>query len=203
MADSAVRHKVIETWTETKIGKILAESSGKQRGYADFFDWPDKSVKEWGIAQNFLEELERDSGPKIVSGKQHPAGQNHAPDWQVTTDIGEIWGVEITELVSQEAIEATKRGELVFAGWPDDDLVTKLEALIARKDCPEKVKGGPYDRYILLVHVDEDMLSAERLKAVFGSGSFQTRVIDDIYVLVSYHPGGGRLPLLRFDTTKM
>jgi len=32
-----------------EIGKILRESASAEReGYADFFDWPDKSVKEWG-----------------------------------------------------------------------------------------------------------------------------------------------------------
>jgi hypothetical protein len=31
------------------VGKALAEAIKRQRGYADFFDWPDKSVKEWGI----------------------------------------------------------------------------------------------------------------------------------------------------------
>ena len=37
----------------------------KQRGYADFFDWPDKPLKEWGIVQGFCEGLERDGGPKL------------------------------------------------------------------------------------------------------------------------------------------
>ena len=186
-----------------EVGRILAASLGKQRGYADFFDWPDKSVKEWGIARSFLEELERDNGPTIVSSKQHPGGPNHAPDIQVAIDTGEIWGVEITELVNQKAIEETKRGTQAFAVWPDDDLVTKFEALVAGKDRSEHVKGGPYDRYILLVHVDEDMLPAERLQELLGSRNFQTRLIDTIYVLVSHDPGKNRMPLLRFDTTKM
>jgi hypothetical protein len=195
--------KVDKDMGQDEIERTLAERLAKQRGYADFFDWPDKAVKEWGIANSFLEEFKRDDGLKIVSGKQHPGGQNHAPDCQVTTDTGEIWGVEITELVSQKAIESTKRGKSFLAAWPDDDLIATFEALIAGKDCPEKVRGGPYDRYILLVHVDEDMLPGKRLKAVLGSRDFQTRLIDDIYVLVSYDPGEGRMPLLRFDTTRM
>jgi hypothetical protein len=63
--------------------------------------------------------------------------------------------------------------------------------------------GGPYDRYILLVHPDEDMLPGERLNGVLGSRGYHTRLIDDIYVLASYDPGERRLPLLRFGTTKM
>jgi hypothetical protein len=184
------------------VGKLIIESIAKQRGYADFFDWPDKTVKEWGIVQSFCEEIERDKGPKIVSGKQHPGGSNHAPDFQVTTDSGEIWGVEITELVSQEAIEATKHNKLFYPEWTDVDLISAFENLVSKKDKPKKVKGGPYNRYSLLVHVDEDMLLAERLRNVFCSRVFQTRLIDDIYVLVSYDPRQERCPLLRFVTTR-
>jgi hypothetical protein len=64
---------------QDEIGRILAERLGQQRGYADFFDWPDKSVKEGGIAHSFFEELERDNGPKIVSAKLHPGGQSMRP----------------------------------------------------------------------------------------------------------------------------
>lgn len=180
----------------------MAESLRARRGYADFFDWPDKSMKEWGVAQNFLEELERNWGLMIVSGRQHPGGKNHAPDWQVTTAMGEVWGVELTELVRQKAIEGTKRGKLIFAVWPDDELAAKFQALVAGKDRPEKVRGGPYDRYVLLVHVDEDMLPAERLAVALDGCHFETSLIDDIYVLVSYDPKEGHCPLLRFGTAK-
>ena len=174
----------------------------KQRGYADFFDWPDKSDKERGIARAFFEELERDTGRKTVCATQHPGGENHAPDCQAVMDTGEVWGIEITELVSQKAIEGTKLGESVLAVWPDCFLVAKFEALIARKDRPEHVRGGPYNRYVLLVHVDEDMLLGTRLKVVLGSRCFRTHLIDDIYVLTSYEPDEKRLPLLHFETEK-
>lgn len=186
-----------------EVSRILRQSVERQRGYADFFEWPDKATKEWGIAQEFLKELERDGGPKVISGKQHPSGENSAPDWQFTVDGGETWGVELTELVNQKAIEATKRGKQVFAPWPDDELIAKFQSRIAEKDRPEKVKGGPYDRYVLLIHVDEDMLPAKRLKAVLSTCFLQTRLIDEVYVLVSYDPAVERLPLLRLAATKV
>lgn len=187
-------------WGE--IGKILRESVARARGYADFFDWPDKSVKEGGIANTFVEELQRSGASTISCGKQHPGGPNHAPDFQITADNGETWGVEITELVSQDAIEATKRGSSVFAGWSDAQLIAQFDAIIAKKDDPLKVKGGPYDRYILLVHVDEPILAQERLETVLGGRSFRTRLIDELYVLMSYQPSNQCCPLLRFSTTK-
>jgi hypothetical protein len=185
-----------------EIGKILRESASRARGYADFFDWPDKSVKEWGIAETFVEELQRSGGPTIRCGKQHPGGPNHAPDFQITTDSGETCGVEITELVSQQAIEATKRGSSVFADWSDAELTVRFEELVAKKDRSENVKGGPYDRFVLLVPVDEVMLSRKQLECVLGSRSFPTHLIDEIYVLMSYDPREQCCPLLRFNTTK-
>jgi len=185
-----------------EVGKILRQAAARARGYADFFDGPDKSLKEWGIAQTFLEELQRNGGPKIRCGKQHPGGANHAPDFQIITADGGIWGVEITELVSQKAIEATKRGEEVFADWSDAQLIAQFDAIIAKKDDSSNVKGGPYDRYVLLAHVDEPILTQERLETALGGRTLRTRLIDELYVLMSYQPTNQCCPLLRFSTTK-
>ena len=73
--------------------------------------------------------------------------------------------------------------------------------MISRKDDPAKVKGGPYSRYALLIHTDEDLL-ADRLRNVIRNQSFETRLIDDLYVLISYDPKVGRQSLLHFTTTK-
>jgi len=180
------------------IAKALAESIRRQRGYADFFDWSDKSLKEWGIAQSFVEELHRDCGPIIAAGKQHPGGANYAPDFQLDTTSGEVWGIEITEFVSQDAIHQTKRGKAVLAEWPDEELVAEFRRIVARKDQPEKIRGGPYDRYGLLMHTDEPMFNAERLSAVLARLDIETRTIDEVYVLLSYDPGVKRCPLLVF-----
>lgn len=113
------------------------------REYADFFDWPDKRCKERGIAGEFVAALEREGGPKIISAKGSEPG-NDPPDCMMVTETGERWGVEITELVSQKAIEKVQRGENVYAPWPDAVLGDRLCKMVARKDDPTKVKGGPY-----------------------------------------------------------
>jgi hypothetical protein len=184
-----------------KVGLALLEAIAKRRGYADHFDWHEKSAKEWGIVQTFKEELERDHGPLITSGVQHPGGgENLPPDYQLTTHTGERWAIEITELVNQKAVERTKRGQDVVALWPDDELIAKFRAIVSRKDKPKNVKG--YDRYLLLVHVDESMLPAERLSAVLGAVTFETHLINEIYVLVSYDPSTQRYPMLKLPARK-
>jgi len=187
-----------------EVERLLLEEVEKRRGYADHFDWPEKNLKEWGIVQTFKEEIERDGGPLIASCLQHPGGHEHlAPDYQLTTHGGEVWGVEITELVNRQAIERTKRGQDVFALWPDDELQAKFRELVAKKDQPAKVSGGPYHRYVLLVHVDECMLPAERISAVLATTTLETRLIDEIYILLSYDPGTQRYPLLKALTKKL
>jgi len=183
----------------TEILKAIA----KRRSYADHFDWYEKSLKEWDIAQTFKEELERDCGPLIASELQLPGGYEHlSPDYQLTTHSGEVWGVEVTELVSEEAIEQTKRGKNVVALWPDDVLVKKFRGIVAKKDSPKSISGGPYNRYVLLVHVDEFNLSAERFSAVLDEITFETKLIDNIYVLVSYDPYIERNPLLNLSVRR-
>ena len=129
-----------------RIGQTLTDAIERRRGYAEFFDCPDKFLKEWGVAHRFIEELERNHGAIIESINQHPGGENHAPDILLVTKSGEVWGVEITELVSSDAIVESRRGNTVLAEWPGDELISKFYVIIARKDEPEKVRGGPYDR---------------------------------------------------------
>ena len=64
------------------------------------------------------------------------------------------------------------------------------------------MKGGPYDRYVLLAHVDEPILTQERLETALGGRTLRTRLIDELYVLMSYQPTNQCCPLLRFSTTK-
>jgi hypothetical protein len=136
-----------------------------------------------GHSPDLQRELEREGGPLITSGLQLPGGYEHlAPDYQLTTNAGAVWGVEVTELVSQKAIEQTKRGKNVMALWPEEELIEKFQTLVAGKDKPENVSGGPYDRYVLLVHVDECMLTTERLSAALGGLIFETRLIDGLFI---------------------
>jgi hypothetical protein len=118
------------------------------------------------------------------------------------TEAGEAWGVEITELVNKKAIEKTRLGRSVYAVWSDAALISDIRGTISRKDDPVKVKGGPYSRYILLIHTDEDDLPADRLQNVVRTLSFETRLIDDVYVLVSYDTKVGGESLLHLTTTK-
>ena len=190
-------------WIVTQSDERLWRRFKNRRAHADHFDWPDKGLKEWGIAQTFKEELERDCADEIESSQQHPGGKNDPPDYRLTMKSGETWGVEITELVDQKAVKKTKRaGESVFPVWSDEQLVAKFRKFVSRKDGARNVGGGLYDQYVLLVHVDEPDLEAARLSKLLGVMTFKMRLIDRIYVLVSYDPRTQRYPLLKLAVEK-
>jgi hypothetical protein len=79
-------------------GKALAEPIIRRRGYSDIFDWPDKSVKALGNRLKLVDELHHDNGTMFARNKQHPAGANHKPDFQLHTTDGKVWCVEIMTL---------------------------------------------------------------------------------------------------------
>jgi hypothetical protein len=174
----------------------LRSAIKRQRGYADFFDWPDKSGKEAGIVESFIEALSREDSSVEFIGKTQHTGQDDPPDFHLTTKTGKSWGIEITELVSQRAIEENKRGNEIHAVWLDNDLIDKFRSLVRRKDDLNAVKGGPYDRYVLLIHTDEYFISLDRLRTLLGHLSITTTLISDIYILFSYDPNLGYCPLL-------
>jgi hypothetical protein len=138
--------------------------------------------------------------PRIIAAGYPPTQE--PPDFDITTDTGKLWGVEITELVSQKAIEETQKGNSVYAEWSDDDLIDEFRELVLRKDRPENIKGGPYDRYVLLVHTDETFLLINRLRKLLVPLPLVTSLISDIYVLFSYDPKMGHEPLLHLQVVK-
>lgn len=187
-------------WAET--ARIMADILASERGYVDFFPSVDKPTRTWAVAQSFCEALDRRGGLKITGGEQHPFGASSAPDYELYMHNGETWGCAIADLISRQVTKLAKKGRSPLTYWTDAELVAEFERRVAKKDKPGKVKPGDYDRYLLLVHVDDMILPAERLATVLGARVFQTRLIDHIYVLVSYDPRVQWLPLLHLSTSK-
>jgi hypothetical protein len=64
----------------------------------------------------------------------------------------------------------------------------ELQRFIDRKDKLEKVKGGPYARYILVVVTDESLLGREDVAQFLEGVTFRTRLITEAYFGLSYDP---------------
>ncbi|MCP5110701.1 MAG: hypothetical protein GY953_07700, partial [bacterium] len=61
--------------------------------------------------------------------------------------------------------------------------------LIAKKDNPPGVKGGPYDEYVLIIYCDEPrVLDYGLVEYVEGTRFPGTKLIDRAFLLFSFSP---------------
>lgn len=191
-----------EDWKD--IAVLIRNAAKKSRGYAGFFEWPNRDQKELGIALRLFEGLEAREGLRYRQARARGSG-NDPPDVEVLDSAGQLIGIEVTELVDSDAIKSYKAGNhWDWAEWDEQKFAQHLEARVRAKDNPSEVKGGTYAEYWLLVHCDEPELSiAEVRKHMASIPFFATTLITTGFLLLSYHPNEGypyiRLPLGRAD----
>jgi hypothetical protein len=195
MDDSELSASVERAWS---IYERIKEALAKRRGYADFFGWDDKQVAERGIVSQLLEEIvDEPAGPfrDLVS---RGVGAD-PPDCEMRDMDGRRIGIEVTELVDEDAIRRSKRdSRFLMAGWDQATLIARLEARIRQKDAPKVVHGGPYDEYWLLLHTDEGVLTFEAVSGWLAGFELPKRsLLTRVYLLFSYSPGLKKYPYLR------
>ncbi len=135
----------------------------KTRGANDFWFWKDKRLMESSVAQEVL----LNTGLAIEQLRSRADGED-PPDCEAMIG-GQRCGIEVTELVHRPTLEASIEGNRQYFLWDESDLRTEIQKLIDRKDKPAKVKGGPYDRYILIIFTDEFVLNGETAERLNSS----------------------------------
>jgi hypothetical protein len=158
-----------------------------------FWFWRDRTIGEPGAALEILTQ----AGVDVVGlVSRNP---NDPPDCEATLD-GHFSGVEVTELVDQATLERSIRAARdreagkepsqpeAFLFWDRDSLLTELQALIDRKDRKTQ-KGGPYERYALVVPTDETFLDRDTTRRFLEGATFQSQLITDVFLGLSYHDG--------------
>jgi hypothetical protein len=197
---------------EETVGKevTLAEIiEANQRGYNDYFAWKHKQTAELGAVNDILTSA-RIAFEGLVS---RPEGQD-PPDCEALVD-GELVGIEVTELVHRRAMERSLKAqkedkqeqerqdreldklEFYFV-WDRAELLRALQALIDRKDGAEP-KGGPYSRYILVIHSDEAYLDAANVKEWLTGAPFRASRLTDALLGLSYHPSHQCCPVFQLS----
>jgi hypothetical protein len=191
-----------DDWKE--IAQLIREATKRNRGYAGYFDWPNRDQKELGVAVELFESLEATEGLHYRQARARGAN-NDPPDLEVRDAADRLIGIEVTELVDPDAIKRYKAGNRWdWAEWSGPKFAQYLQDRVSAKDSPSEVKGGPYSEYWLLIHTDEPALSiAEVQKHMTGIAPFPVKLITQAFLLLSYHPNNGhpyvRLPLGRAD----
>jgi hypothetical protein len=114
----------------------------KKRPYAGYWDHPEKHAQEYDVARCFLEALAKQGDDRFSEPRLGP-GSSVAPEIIVTSAAGEV-ALEVTELVSRDAIEENRRrrrasaspgGELaVYRDWELAEVLSAIAERIRNKD---------------------------------------------------------------------
>jgi hypothetical protein len=189
---------------------VLGERGGMdqmRRGWQSYWHWKDKPVQERCNARTVLEA----AGVKIA--KLRSRGRDDPPDCEAFLD--DQWsGIEVTELVDQPTLEQSIRArrerdagkvpELpeVWFVWQRDDLLEAIQSRINKKDT-DKVKGGPYQRYVLVMVTAETFLARDYVEGFLKGAQFRAGFFTDAFFGLDYHPAnpvageGGGNPVFR------
>jgi len=176
------------------------------RPWNSYWYWRDKQSGSMGSPVKCSVRL----GMKVANLVSRPQNQD-PPDCEGILDG---WsGIEITELVhrptlkrSIKAVKARAAGRQpekseAYYVWDRRDYLATVQQQIDDKDAAT-IKGGPYDRYVLVIHTGEFFLNRMTVNQFLQGARFSARlIITDVLVGLSYEPGFG-LPTFALDLTR-
>lgn len=188
-------------------GRSLGETiEANIRPWNGFWSWKDKPIGELGAAREILAVAGIDVCDLVSRGKDDP------PDCEGNID-GCRTAVEVTELVHEPTLKRSLKAlqqrasgmepnkpEAYFV-WQQADLIHALQERIDQKD-RAKLKGGPYQRYILVVPTDEMFLDASQVKKWLSSATFQADRISDVLLGLAYEPESKCCPVLKLHVIR-
>ena len=183
---------------ENQIFKKMMNARQKSKGYASFWDWPEKPTKERGIVCDLLEAIEADGGQHgIVEVRPY---KSDPPDCIGLTNDGQLVAFEVTELVDRETIARNKHGQCVWQEWSSSELTATIRQIVKKKDS-KHFHGGPYSKMFLVIHTDEPLLRHADCEVILRGQNFgPCKQITDVYLLFSFVPGRESYPFLRLKT---
>lgn len=171
------------------------------RPWNSYWAWKHKPTGESGAASEILRGAGINAEGLVSRGDQDP------PDCEARVD-GCLTGVEVTELVHRQTLERSlkalklraqgkepHKAEAYFV-WDRADLLGALQARIDAKD-RAILKGGPYERYILVVYTDEMFLSASQVEQWLKGATFRADRITDVLLGLSYDPAQQCCPVFK------
>ena len=120
---------------EKEIAALMKAAREKARGYADHFSWAlDRDLEEWGVVVALNEALQKHNHSAFSNIEARGRG-NDPPDCEALNVSGDKTAIEVTELVSEEALKAYKAGQhYVWADWNKETFLNAISGLIQRKN---------------------------------------------------------------------
>lgn len=194
-----------------RLMRKVIEGLRKSRKYAGFFHWPDKRIRELGVAVAFVATARNSGVADLLSPT--PSTED-PPDVVARTQNGNLVAIELVELVDERLAAQGRKPSRLFRMWTEPDLQAALERLVREKDS-KTFHGGPYSKILLVIHCDEptaDEAKCERALVHLSVDGLQQ--IDEAYLLLSYrgavsmgasswHVDTSNLPLFRIRTSRL
>ncbi|MBK8157776.1 MAG: hypothetical protein IPK59_02935 [Rhodospirillaceae bacterium] len=184
---------------QSRILARMREARSKARGYADFFQWPNRDIEELGVLQELAKTLES-VGSNFLSGLRSRGRGFDPPDCEATDTSGRRVAVELTELVDQAALEATvanrrndREGQLdapyFWAEWDIGKFEREVgKRLIGKHNRFDQLQDGPYPGgYVVVLYTDEPALSRILVKGYAAQVNFAgVSSISRAFIVLSY-----------------
>src|SRR4030042_5279333 len=101
----------------------LISKMSRLRKHASFLLWPNKHVVERGGVQELLNSMRRYGDLRYRNAR---SVADDWPDCEVDDEHGNTVGVEVTELVDEEAVLRGQRNEMDFSRWTDGQIKDQL-----------------------------------------------------------------------------
>ena len=173
--------------TFSHIKSLVHDSFHNSHDYANYYDWSEKQQQEIGAVLCLFESIEKQNNLQHFNVLPRDEGED-PPDCEAIDQNQQTIGIEVTELVDEKTIKNQLHGKpFDWADWDKTKLLHKIRERISAKDKPTKMKGGPYDKYVLLIHTEEPGLPYQKASALLEDVALDNmRLIDDVYLLFSY-----------------
>jgi hypothetical protein len=198
---------------DTEIAETIQRAIAARRGYADGRSWPpDRGLEEYGVAQDFVSAASHEPGGPFSDLKLRPRGED-PPDCEVRDAQGKRLALEVTELLDQDAVAAAAAAKLKRESvgqasmptpveWTCAELVILVQQRLDKKDFRDRLKGGPYDEYIVVLYTAEQRLDSATVRPCLHEHRFtEPSGIDRAYLSLDYEPGSG-YPLVRLQWSR-
>ena len=176
------------------IKSALSRIVQKLRQHANFWDHPEKKIKERGIVCHFIEQLECQFGVLYRLPESIPDSLPHDPPDEAVLGVDGEWiGIEIVELVNEEAITAQIQHDpnywKISYGFGPTEALRELDEQMRKKDVAAASVAYAFSMYVLLVHCAEPWLDRKELAEALEAHVWPaTKGIGVAYLMLDYHP---------------
>jgi hypothetical protein len=175
----------------SQVAARMREALDRSRGYASFWEWPDRTLVELQVARILRSYLALADAAEY--GPMQP-NRNDPPDVIIVAGDRRI-GVEVTELVDGATVERhqhrKKSGNQQpydWADWTHDSVAEAITRIVERKDRKLAKTAGNFDHVIVAIFTDEPLVARGLAIEALQSCTAKVQHVDRAFLVISYDP---------------